>query len=383
VECGGRAFLTLLAMGMFFWAGATYIHLFDPPANATPVFVTGKQWMWKVQHETGQREINSLHLPVGHPVKLIMTSEDVIHDFYVPAFRIHTDVLPDRYTTQWFLPTQIGTYHLFCSQYCGTAHSQMIGDIVVMSPSDFQAWLAGGPQQTPAQAGALLFQQLGCDACHRPDSATRAPQLAGLFGQPVHLDNGQTVTADENYIRESILNPSAKIVAGYQNYMPSFQGRVNEEELFDLVSYIQSLGPAPGQPSPGGAPPRPLPSAGTPVSPTVPTVPGSPSPGGTPGAGAGSAAAGEQLFTSQGCIGCHVPTGGGPGPSFAGLYGKQQQLTSGQTVTVDDAFLRECILNPEATRVQGFQPIMPSFQGRLSDAQVNDLIAYIKSLAGK
>ena len=197
--------------------------------------------MWKAQHQTGQREINTLHVPVGQDIKLVMTSEDVIHSFYVPAFRIKVDVLPDRYSTLWFKATEIGTYHLFCAEYCGTGHSLMRGDIIVMTGADYQAWLAGGPQQSPAQQGAQLFQQLGCDACHRSDSLARAPSLAGLYGQPVHLSNGQTITADDNYIRESILNPSAKVVQGFQPIMPSFQGRVSEQELFNLIAFIQSL----------------------------------------------------------------------------------------------------------------------------------------------
>jgi cytochrome c oxidase subunit 2 len=417
-EWGGVAFLGLLSMGMFFWAGTTYIHLFNPPANAETVFITGKQWMWKAQHMTGQREINTLHLVVGQPVKLIMTSEDVIHDFYVPAFRMHTDVLPGRYSTEWFTPTETGTFHLFCSQYCGTGHSLMVGEVIVMNAADYQAWLAGGPQQSVAQEGARLFQDSGCDACHRPDSLARAPNLVGLFGNPVRLSNGQVVTADDNYIRQSILSPASQVVAGFQPIMPSFQGMLNEEQVFALVAYIQSLGTPPGSPSAAGTTQPFLPSAGSPppglppilpieggtpvataavalptgtVAPT--NTPSSPSAGatvpvstqqplgGTPGPGAASSAAGQQLFEQKGCSGCHLVDGSGPAPSLVGVYGHPVPLQSGQTVTADTAYIRESILDPTAKVVKGYQPIMPSFSGQLTDAQINQLIAYIQSLS--
>jgi cytochrome c oxidase subunit 2 len=198
-------------------------------------------WMWKVQHPNGLREQNTLHVQVNRPVKLIMTSEDVIHSFYVPAFRIHTDVVPGRYTTQWFTPTQVGTYRLLCSQYCGTGHAVMGGEIVVLSEADYQAW-AGGGQGTTASAGEQLFQQSGCIGCHTGVQGAPGPNLAGLFGEQVQLTNGQSVVADENYLRESILKPSAKIVQGFQPIMPSYEGRLTDEQVFALVTYIQSLG---------------------------------------------------------------------------------------------------------------------------------------------
>ncbi|HEX9115216.1 MAG TPA: cytochrome c oxidase subunit II, partial [Anaerolineae bacterium] len=306
IEWVGMGGLMVLALGMYFWAGGIYADIFRPPPNALPIYVTGKQWMWKVQQPTGQREINTMHVPAGQPIKLVMTSEDVIHDFYVPAFRIKADVLPGRYATLWFQPTQPGTYHLFCSQYCGVAHSLMVGDVIVMSPADYQTWLQGGPQQSPAQIGAGLFQQLGCNACHVPGSAARAPNLAGLFGSQVHLNNGQTVVADENYIRESILSPSAKIVAGYQPIMPSFQGRVSEDQLFDLIAYIQSL----GSQGPSGAPPAAVTGQPAPAGVATAAPGGTPVPGGpaapTPAAPAGGTApsaadvaAGSALFTAN------------------------------------------------------------------------------------
>jgi cytochrome c oxidase subunit 2 len=213
--------------------------------------------MWKIQHSDGQREINELHVPVGRPVRLTMTSEDVIHDFFVPAFRMKQDVLPGRYTNAWFQATRPGRYHLFCSQYCGTKHSAMIGWIDVMEPVAYQAWLSGGAGgESLAAAGAKLFVQHACNTCHRPDSLARGPNLEGLFGKTVRLAGGRTVVADESYIRESIVNPNAKMVAGFQPLMPTFQGLISEEGLLQLVAYIKSLS-------------RPNAATGAPIAPPV------------------------------------------------------------------------------------------------------------------
>ena len=226
----------------FVWGAVLYFQERTPPRNAMEIYVVAKQWMWKLQHVDGQREINELHVPVDRDVKLIMTSQDVIHSFFVPAFRLKQDVLPGRYTTLWFHAIRPGTYHLFCAEYCGTQHSGMIGSIIVMNPVDYEAWLSGGGGEgSLASTGQKLFQQLGCGSCHRSDTQGRGPNLVGVFGKPVLLEDGRTVTADENYVRESILNPGAKIAAGFKNIMPSFQGVVNEEQLLSLVAYIKSL----------------------------------------------------------------------------------------------------------------------------------------------
>jgi cytochrome c oxidase subunit 2 len=236
----------LIAMTMFAWGAKVYFAQYRMPNDALEVYVVGKQWMWKVQHTTGQREINEMHVPVGRKVKLIMTTEDVIHSFFIPAFRTKADVVPGRYTYLWFEATKPGRYHLFCAEYCGTNHSGMTGSIVVMEPTEYDDWLSGGAnQQSPVAAGQQLFQTLGCATCHREGGeGGRGAVLTGLFGKPVELTNGQTVTADEAYIRESILNPQAKIVAGYGPIMPTFQGQVNEEQLLQLVTYIKSLSPS-------------------------------------------------------------------------------------------------------------------------------------------
>ena len=249
---------TLIPLGIcmifFAWGALIYFQEARPPRGSMEVYAVAKQWMWKFEHESGQREINALHIPVGRDIKMIMSSQDVIHSFYVPAFRIKADVLPGRYTSTWFHPTKTGTYHLFCAEYCGTQHSGMIGEVVVMTPAAYQSWLAsGGATPTMAANGKELFTQLGCATCHRADTQGRGPTLAGVFGKPVQLEDGRTVMADENYIRESILNPQAKIVAGFKPIMPTFQGQVTEESLGALVSYVKSLS-QPQQKAEGGAP---------------------------------------------------------------------------------------------------------------------------------
>jgi cytochrome c oxidase subunit 2 len=238
-----------IAMVMFAWGAKVFFELYRSPAGAMEVFVVGKQWMWKVQHMEGQREINELHVPVGRPVKLIMGSEDVLHSYYIPAFRVKADVIPCRYNTMWFTATTPGQYHLFCAEYCGTKHSGMIGTVIAMEPTDFQQWLSGGPAEaSPVAAGAKLFQDLVCNTCHVGDTQGRGPLLTGVYGKPVQLQGGGTVIADDAYIRESIVNPQAKIVAGFQPIMPTFQGLVTEEQLLQLIAYVRSLG------EPGAAP---------------------------------------------------------------------------------------------------------------------------------
>jgi cytochrome c oxidase subunit 2 len=249
----------LITMVIFVWGASVFFAMSRPPDETLNVYVVGKQWMWKFQHLDGQREINELHVPVGRAVKLIMTSEDVIHDVFVPAFRVKADVLPGRYTSIWFQPTVPGRYHLFCAEYCGTRHSGMIGQVVVMEPMAYQAWLSGGSAEgSLASAGSKLFQDLACNTCHRPDAQGRGPVLEGLFGKTQMLQNGETIVVDEAYVRESILTPGAKITAGFQPIMPAFQGLVTEEQLLELIEYVKSLqtqqragvGPSPGQATP-------------------------------------------------------------------------------------------------------------------------------------
>jgi cytochrome c oxidase subunit 2 len=254
----------ILAMMMFYWGAIVYFEMARPPQHAMEIYTVGKRWMWKFQHVTGQREINELHVPVNTPVKLIIGSEDVIHSVFVPAFRVKMDAVPGKTTTLWFTATKPGRYHLFCTEYCGQKHSGMVGWVEVLEPAAFQTWLAGGPPPTNmAEAGEKLFTDLACVTCHRDADDGRGPSLLGVFGSQVTLAGGGTVVADEAYLRESIVNPQAKLVAGFQPLMPTFQGLVSEEQLNQLLAYVKSLaakssergtGAAAVTPAPGVAP---------------------------------------------------------------------------------------------------------------------------------
>ncbi len=238
----------VISMTIFLGGAIIYFNQYRPPADTTEIYVVGKQWMWKMQHGTGQREINELHVPVGRKIKLTMTTEDTLHDFYIPAFRTKMDVIPGRYTTLWFEATKPGKYHLFCAEYCGLNHSGMGGYIYVMEQRDFDNWLSGTESgQTPVQAGQDLFQnKLGCASCHAGGQNQRGAQIEGIYNKEVKLANGQTVIADDEYIRNSILNPQSQIVEGYQPIMPTYKGQVTEEQLVSLVAYIKSLSGAGG-----------------------------------------------------------------------------------------------------------------------------------------
>ena len=245
LELGWTFIPFVLSMVMFGWGASLFFRLATPPANAMEVFVVGKQWMWKVQHPEGVREINELHVPTGRPVRITLGSEDVLHDFSLPAFRVKMDAVPGKLTTMWFEATQVGTYHIFCAEYCGTKHSGMIGQVIVMTPQDYEVWLSGGRSTgTAVENGERLFTDLACVTCHKPDSTGRGPSLLGVFGSTVPLTDGRKVVADENYLRESIMNSQAKVVQGYQGIMPTFQGMVTEENLMQLIAYIKTLKPA-------------------------------------------------------------------------------------------------------------------------------------------
>ncbi len=237
---------SLLEVAMFIWATVLFYREYEPPPDAMEVYVVAKQWMWYAQHSEGRAEINELHVPLGQAVKLTMTSQDVIHSFYIPAFRVKQDVLPGRYTTMWFRPTKPGRYHLFCAEYCGTNHSGMVGWVEVMEPSDFQQWLTrAGAGPSMADQGEKLFVQYHCAGCHRGSQVVNAPRLEGVYGRPVPVQRGNDVTftlADERYIRDSILEPRKEVVAGYQPLMPSFRDRISEQDLLRIIAYIKSIG---------------------------------------------------------------------------------------------------------------------------------------------
>ena len=237
----------VIFMFIFVWGARVYFNAFHAPEGAETVYVVGKQWMWKFQHPAGQREINTLHVPVGRPVKLKMISEDVIHSLFVPDFRIHMDLLPDKYTSVWFEATKTGRFHIFCSQYCGTSHAGMTGEVIVMPQDEYNEWLEDSPEGSLAMQGRKIFLKYRCLSCHSADAVARAPALEDLFGRPVTLSSGRTVVADESYLRESIFYPSAEIVAGWENVMPTFKGdpdedeMIDEEEMFALIAYLRSL----------------------------------------------------------------------------------------------------------------------------------------------
>ena len=241
----------LITMVMFLWGAQVFFHMTRAPRNSMEIYVVGKQWMWKAQHLDGAREINELHVPIGRPVKLIMGSEDVLHSFFIPDFRVKADVVPGRYNTMWFTAIKPGKYHIFCSQYCGTKHSGMIGWVTAMTPADYQSWLSGGPTTgSMAENGAKLFTDLACVTCHMDAGQGRGPVLKDLYGKQILLSSGQTVTMDDAYIRESILNPQAKVTAGFQPIMPTFQGLVTEEQLLQLIAYVKSLSEGTNAPGP-------------------------------------------------------------------------------------------------------------------------------------
>ncbi len=242
LEIGWTLIPLVLALVMFAWGAIVYVNYRETPKDTLDIYVIGKQWMWKLQQPNGRKEINELHIPVNRNIRLIMGSEDVIHDFYVPAFRAKFDVVPGRYNTMWFRPTKVGKYRFYCSQYCGTNHALMGGWVTVMDPADYAAWLSDEVGAlNPVSAGEKLFSQLACSTCHVPNGTGRAPSLNGVFGAKVLFADGSTAVADEAYIRESIVQPNAKVVAGYQPVMPTFQGLVTEEQILNLTAYIKSL----------------------------------------------------------------------------------------------------------------------------------------------
>src|SRR5277367_4254100 len=237
---------TIIPLGlfliMFVWGALLYFRIYTPPANAMNIYVVGKQWMWKVEHPGGQHEINALHVPTGRPVQLTLISQDVFHSFSIPDFRVKREVIPGRYSTVWFEATTPGTYHLFCTQYCGTNHSQMIGEITVLTPEDYQKWTQGSTSgMSLAQNGERLFASMGCNACHSGSAAARGPNLSGVFGSTLQLTSGSQVLVNDAYLRDSILNPSQHITAGYAPIMPTYQGQISEDGLIDLVEYVKAM----------------------------------------------------------------------------------------------------------------------------------------------
>jgi cytochrome c oxidase subunit 2 len=243
LESGWTLFPLIISLGFFGWGAVTYYHLETPPHDTAEVQVVAKQWMWKLQHAEGKKEIDELHVPLGRTITLLMTSQDVIHSFFVPAFRVKQDVLPGKYTSEWFRPTRLGEYHLFCAEYCGTNHSRMIGRVVVMRPQEYERWLTTGDTgQAIVTTGKELFRAKGCSGCHEGNSVVHAPSLTGIYGKQVPLSSGEIVTANEQYLRDSILLPGKQIAAGYENLMPTYSGHISEAEIMQIIAYLKKSG---------------------------------------------------------------------------------------------------------------------------------------------
>jgi cytochrome c oxidase subunit II len=342
---------TAAVIAIFIYGYVVYDRITRPVPGAQEIGVVARQWSWEFRYPDGRRAMNELRVPAGEPVRLVMTSEDVIHSFYVPQFRQKMDVLPGRYTELFLQPVMPGTYDVYCAEYCGLGHAQMLAKLVVMEKAEYEAWVEEERRKvvvaTPAERGAELLEELGCLGCHSTDGTVRiGPTLQGLFGRTVTLDDGTTVTADENYIRESILDPMAKIVEGFPPVMPTYKGVVTEEDIAAMIAYIKVLsGIEPEEEA---------------VSP---------------------AERGRQIAEQAGCLGCHSTDGTVRiGPTLQGLFGRTVTLDDGTTVTADENYIRESILDPNAKIVRGFQPVMPSYEGRLSEEEVAALIAYIETL---
>jgi cytochrome c oxidase subunit 2 len=249
IEMAWMGIPLVIFLAMYAWSAVVFFRFATVPPDALPIYVVGKQWMWHIEHPGGQREINTLHVPVDRPVELVMTSQDVIHSFSLPLFRVKQDVLPGRYTTLWFQATQTGDFHLFCTQFCGESHSRMVGEVMVMEPAEYARWLeSAGGGGTMAARGATRFRQYGCSGCHSANATVRAPPLEGLFGKPVALRDGSTVVADERFVRDAILLPGKDVPAGYEAIMPSFRGQIGEEDMLDIIEYLKSIaGLTPGE----------------------------------------------------------------------------------------------------------------------------------------
>lgn len=239
LELTWSAIPLVVTLVSFTWGAKLFFDGYHPPADAQEIYVTGKQWMWRIQHPEGRREINELHVPLGQAVKLTMISEDVIHSFFIPVFRKKQDVLPGRYTSLWFRATRPGRYHLFCAEYCGASHSRMRGAVIVQPPDEHARWLAELPVEPAEAVGWRLFERYRCSDCHKREPTVRGPSLHGLFGSQVTLATGERVRADLAYLRRSIVEPAAQVTAGYSAVMPSYEGQISEEEILLIAAYLR------------------------------------------------------------------------------------------------------------------------------------------------
>ncbi len=355
---------SVVVVAFFVYGYLVFRDIRSPRAGADEVNVVAQQFFYTFEYPNGTKSIGELRVPLGKPVKLIMTSRDVLHGFFIPEFRLKQDIVPGTYVTLWLQPSRAGTYDIYCTQYCGVGHSAMRAKLIVMEPADYSRWVAsaGAPAGASLAArGKELAEKSGCFGCHTTTGSPGVgPTWRGLFGRNVALSDGRTVTADEAYLRESIVDPGAKIVKGFPNVMPTYKGSLSDDDVAAIIAYIKTLLPG-GEATGTGKEGEEREDAKA---------------GAAPSAGKGRALA-ERL----GCLGCHSTDGSTKdGPTWKGLYGSRVPLDVGRTVVADDAYIKESILDPGAKIVKGFPNIMPSFKGNVSDRDVADLVAFIKTL---
>ncbi len=353
---------SVVVVSFFAYGYIVFQDIRRPRPGADEVNVVAQQFLYTFVYPNGTRSVGELRVPSGKPVKLVMTSRDVIHGFFIPDFRLKQDIVPGTYVTLWLQPSRAGTYDIFCTQYCGVGHSEMRAKLIVMDPADYARWLAsaGAPAGASLAArGKDLAEKTGCLACHTTTGAAGVgPTWKGLFGRKVALSDGRTVTADEAYIRESIFDPGAKVVKGFANIMPTFKGTLTDDDVTAIIAYVKTL-TAGAEREGGGAEGKRE---------------------GKDEAGP-SAKRGRALAERLGCLGCHSTDGTTKdGPTWKGLYGSRVSLSDGRTVVADDAYLEESILDPGAKIVKGFPNIMPSFKGNVSDRDVADIVSYLRTL---
>ncbi len=347
---------SIVVLAFFYYGFIVFRDIRAPVPGATDIHVVGKQWLFEFRYPDGSSSVNELRLPTGKPVKLILSSDDVIHSFYIPSFRLKQDMVPGQYTTLYLHPDKAGTYEILCAEYCGVGHSIMRASMIVMEPDAYARWQQEKPAAESgslAEQGKKLVEKSGCPGCHAVSGEKKTgPNFGGLFGRKVLLADGTSVTADEEYLRESVLDPMAKVVKGYPAVMPTFKGTLSPDDVTAIVAYLKSLSAGEGrkeQEAEGGE--------------------------------ASAAQKGEKLTESLGCQGCHSSDGSPRvGPSFKGLYGRPVELADGGKVTADEAYIRESITDPKGKVVKGFPDVMPEFGGKVAEEDLAAIVAYIKTL---
>ena len=362
---------TIIPTLIVIWVGYvgydSFIDMRTVPPNAYEINVVGRKWAWDFEYKTGKKTTGELVVPVDEPVKLVMTSRDVLHSFFIPVMRTKHDVIPGRYTYVWFKPIMTGDFQVFCAEYCGNLHSGMLARLKVLPKAEFERWVNDFSEETklaalnPADLGKELYVTK-CASCHTLDGTPRVgPSWNKLFGTKHKNPDGTEQLVDENYIKDSILNPAAYIVPGFSNQMPSFAGQVSDKDIDGIIAFIKTL---------DGTQKVELPTA--PKGPAVDMSKMSP------------AERGKAIFNDAGnlCSTCHTLDGTKTvGPSLKGVYGSKVKLADGTEVVADDAYIKESILQPQAKLVEGYGPLMPNmFQGKLSDENIKDITEFLKTL---